>query len=123
MPAWMSFPPARRRIILGSYGKMMRSAKYVASAIIDPPNPRFRTVHCAKSSGSDFHNRIDDAPVNRIAPFDGGFSRSAFSYADISFSHRAGPAGLIVVVAGRVCANVVDANTKKERTLTAQLFR
>src|SRR5262245_42192554 len=67
---------------------MMRSAKWVASAISDPPKPRLRTICCGKSSASVFHIRMVEEPMKRIPPLVGGLARSAASYAAISASHR-----------------------------------
>src|SRR5205814_1400816 len=49
---------------------------------------------------SEVHIRIVDAPVNRIARLGGGFCLSLASYAEISFSHRAGPVAAIARVVG-----------------------
>ena len=78
-PAWMSLPPARRKICLGSWGKMRRSAKWVESTISVPPKPRLMTFFPGKSSASVFHSRTVEEPMKRMPPFGGGFFRSAAS--------------------------------------------
>src|SRR5438477_7221027 len=118
----MSFPPERKKIIFGSYGKMMRSAKWVASAICDPPNPRLITFCSGKSAASDFHIRIVEAPLKSSAPLGGGLMRSCCSYAEISFSQRAKPMGRVAGAdAGAGWAK--DAAGKRARIVTAMSRR
>src|SRR5688500_15331310 len=44
--------------------------------------------------------RMLELPMKRIPPFFGGFSRSAASYAAMSFSQRFGPVGVAFAEAG-----------------------
>ncbi len=62
---------------------MILDAYSFTSAICEPPNPRLMTSSGFMSFASVCQNRMLELPVNTITPAFGGFTRSAFSYADI----------------------------------------
>src|SRR6476469_112557 len=73
----------------------MRSAKWLTSAVVEPPKPRLMTGSSGKASAV-CQRRILELPTKRIQFCGTAFWWSLFSNAAISDSKRAGPAGILV---------------------------
>src|SRR5262245_19553495 len=103
----------------GLYGRMMRGAKWVESAICEPPKPRLT----AGSLGNDFarsQRPMVELPQKKMPPSAGGFARSRFSMAATAFSQRAGDdlSFSLPVWAKRKAAQQIRAGGDRTRTMS-----
>src|SRR4029079_6160246 len=89
LPWSTSLAPAYMKISADLWGARVRSAKYVESAMYEPPNPRFTTRCCGKSLASVSHMRMLELPMKTIRGVGERSVRSVSSKALMSDSKAA----------------------------------